>query len=71
MPRARIVTVRSVMDGPDKAAMGTPVPDNARIETVARRLIEAEAPVPVADGNGALVGSVRRECVLDVLFGVP
>ncbi|MCB1882885.1 MAG: ATP-binding cassette domain-containing protein [Geminicoccaceae bacterium] len=69
VPRARIVTVRSVMDAPDGAASGRPVPASARIEAVARRMIEGEETVPVVDEGGALVGSVRRGRVLDVLFG--
>ncbi len=58
--------------GPVKGAAprGDPVAATATIHDIARRLVEDKrARLPVADTSGKLVGVLKRQDALDVLFG--
>jgi len=68
VPRAKVLSARSVAR-PSNGAVpaGEPIAADAKIEQVAARVFGQEAPVPVADEKGVLVGVLTREAVLDVL----
>ena len=48
-------------------AAGEPVSARATIASVAARIVDAADAVPVADETGAIVGSIGRAAVIDVL----
>ena len=69
VPREKILRIHSIM-APPLAAGGGEVSVRAddRIADVAALVLDREAPVPVADGDGKVVGSVGRRNVIDALF---
>ena len=73
VPRQKVLSVQSIMsDGTAVAtASGEPVSVSARIETVAARVFDQEAPVPVADAGGKTVGVLTRDAVIEVLVRRP
>nr|WP_311200206.1 hypothetical protein [Leisingera sp. M658] len=54
---------------PDTGGEGDPVLQSARVSEVAEQIIAADAPRPVSDGSGRIVGSIGRQAVARVLFG--
>ena len=73
VPRQKVLSVQSIMsDGAAlAAASGEPVSSSDRIETVAARVFDQEAPVPVADAGGKTVGVLTRDAVIEVLVRRP
>ncbi len=67
-PHERIVTVRAIMTPDVTTAGDNPIDAHALLGQVARRVLNADAPIPVAD-NGRLVGSVDRTAMVEGLFG--
>ncbi len=67
IPRARVLSVGSVMRG-DRRASGEPVPVTAKVHEVAERILSVAEPVPVVDAQGQVVGSLDREAVTRVLL---
>ena len=67
IPRARVLTVRAVMD-PRGRARGEPVPESLLVHEAAERVLAAERPVPVANAHGEVVGSLDRDAVIRVLL---
>ena len=69
-PRHKVLLARDVM-----ATVSDPprtdhwVPASARIEEVARHVLEQEHPVPVRDEDGQVLGVLTRRIVLDIIFG--
>jgi glycine betaine/proline transport system ATP-binding protein len=70
VPRAKVLSARTVMR-PAASANGFAgeVPAEAKIETVARRVIDAARPLAVIDRAGRVLGQLEREAVLAVLVG--
>lgn len=68
IPRSKVLTVGGIMT-PGMQAEGVPVPATARVSEVAEQIIAADAPRPVCDANGRIVGSIDRTAVARVLFG--
>ncbi len=71
IPRARVLTVASVMaprGGAAGAAAGEAVSANVLVHEVAERVLGATGPVPVADAEGRVVGSLGRDAVTRVLL---
>jgi glycine betaine/proline transport system ATP-binding protein len=68
IPRSKVLTVGGVMTRGGTGS-GTPILHSARISDVAERIITAEAPVPVADAGGRILGTIDRQAVAKVLFG--
>lgn len=68
IPRDKVLTVGAVMAAA-AGGEGEPVRRSATIAEVAERVIDAEKPVPVADENGTIVGSVDRAAIIDVMIG--
>jgi glycine betaine/proline transport system ATP-binding protein len=68
VPKAKVLTVASVMR-PDDAGEGTEtIRADAKIATVAAKLRDARAPVAVVDTAGIRVGSLAREALVDILL---
>ncbi len=72
IPRAKVLSARTVMvaaDGDIDRAGGfaDSVPEATKIEDLAARVIDGDAPVAVTDDAGRVIGQITREAVLDVL----
>ncbi|MFQ5785873.1 MAG: glycine betaine/L-proline ABC transporter ATP-binding protein, partial [Alphaproteobacteria bacterium] len=68
IPRAKVLSARSVMsavDGP--AEFAGAVSADTRIEDLAARTIDADAPLAVTDADGKVIGQLGRDAVLEVL----
>ena len=69
IPKEKVLSVGSVMGPADSsAAADKPIPKGTRLIDVAKRLLEGERRVAVADGE-AVIGSIGRSEVIDVLLG--
>ncbi len=70
IPRAKVLTVRSVMQpGAPTGEVTGEVSAAARIEDVADRVEASDRPHAVIDEDGAVIGSIGRQTVVDVLVG--
>ena len=68
--RDKIVTVQKVMDPGEAPPSGADtVPGDAHLSEVAGKLLRAEGPVSVVDGEGRPIGVVTRDQVIDSIFG--
>ena len=68
--RTRVVHIGSLMRPDAPAASGDPVAANRTIRDLARLLVsDPRSHIPVADADGAVIGSVLRQDALDVLLG--
>jgi glycine betaine/proline transport system ATP-binding protein len=57
----RVLKVRSIVEPMSEAGAGnTPIAGNLILSQVARRVIEADAPFPVADEAGKVIGQISR-----------
>jgi glycine betaine/proline transport system ATP-binding protein len=68
IPRSKVLTV-GALSVEAKAGQGEPVLATDRVANVAQRVVAADHPVPVADDNGQIIGSIDRKAVAAVLFG--
>ncbi len=68
IPRSKVLTVGGVMT-PGAEGEGDPIPQSTRVSDVAERIIAADAPIPVSDDTGQIVGAIDRKAVAHVLFG--
>ncbi len=68
-PRAKLISAATAMLPVTGPLTGEGVPADAKIETVAARVLESETPVPVLDKSGATVGMLTRRRVVEILFG--
>ncbi len=69
-PRAKLISARTAMapiNGTIDAARG--IPAEAKIEQVAARVLESDAPVPVVDRGGMAIGQLTRARIIEILFG--
>ena len=68
-PRAKLISVGRVM-GAARAAdrKAEPLLETAKLETIAKRLLSSEKPLPVADAAGRITGSLSREQLVKVLY---
>jgi glycine betaine/proline transport system ATP-binding protein len=70
IPRAKVLTVRSIMRPcAGRVEFAGRLPADARVQTIARQVVEAGAPFAVADPAGAVLGAVDRAAVIAVLVG--
>ncbi|RMD65251.1 MAG: ATP-binding cassette domain-containing protein [Alphaproteobacteria bacterium] len=74
--RAKVLTARSVMTavdgsdgGPDADDVAGQIVAEARIESIAARIVNAARPFAVVDHDGRTLGLLTRQAVLDVLVG--
>ncbi len=72
IPRAKVLSARSVMTpaAPDMPFAGH-VTAETKIEDLAAQVVDQDAPVAVTNGDGAVIGQLTREAVLDVLIRRP
>ena len=68
IPRSKVLTVGGVMTV-GAAGEGEPIVQSTRVSAVAERIITADAPIPVTDGKGLVIGAIDRKAVAHVLFG--
>ena len=71
IPRARVLSVASVMGPQGNAtgdAAGEAVSADSLVYEVAERVLGATGPVPVADAEGRVIGSLDRDAVTRVLL---
>ena len=75
IPRAKVLSVRAIMTAADgDHSLGDfagEVPAEARIEAVARQVLDAEQPLAVKDPDGRLVGQIGRAAVIEALTTAP
>jgi glycine betaine/proline transport system ATP-binding protein len=71
IPRAKVLSVRSVMTPAGNGEFSGEISAATKIEAIARRVIDAGRPFAVTDEHGALIGQLDRRAVLDVLVGQP
>lgn len=71
IPRSKVLTVGGVMSElpAQSHASGKPILHSTRVSDVAERIIAADAPIPVTNENGAVIGAITRQAVAHVLFG--
>ena len=69
IPRAKVLSVRAVMGEPVDSPAGE-VRADAKVQEVAIAVAAEDAPFAVLDESGAVVGSLGREDVLQVLVGL-
>ena len=69
IPRAKVLSVRAVMGEPVESPVGE-VRADAKVQEVAIAVAAEDAPFAVLDEGGAVVGSLGREDVLQVLVGL-
>ena len=72
IPRAKVLSARAVMIAADKdiggsAGFADSVLESTKIEDLAQRVVDGDAPVAVVDEAGRVIGQLTREAVLDVL----
>jgi glycine betaine/proline transport system ATP-binding protein len=67
IPRAKVLSVRAIMTPAGADGFAGEVTATTKIETVARRVIDARQPFAVTDEQGAVIGQLERRAVLDVL----
>ena len=69
VPRAKVLTARAVMQPiQSSGALTDGVPASAKLEQIAPRIVHDAGPVSVLDDDGAPVGMLSREHLLNVLF---
>jgi glycine betaine/proline transport system ATP-binding protein len=68
VPKAKVLTVASVMTPATNGATAGEVAATERIAAIAARLRNATAPFAVVDAGGRRIGAVTREAVADVLL---
>ena len=70
--RDKVLTVGGIAEPEgDGAAAEGEIAKSAKLSDAARRILSAEKPLRVVDESGASAGVVRRERVIEALFGPP
>ena len=67
-PRAKLLRARSIMDPPDANAGDARVAEDALLGDIAGEVLQQNRAVQVADAGGKVIGSLRREKLIEVLF---
>jgi glycine betaine/proline transport system ATP-binding protein len=67
IPRAKVLSVRSIMSRATDGDVAGEVAASTKIEAIARKVIDAGRPFAVTDDQGAVIGQLERRAVLDVL----
>ena len=68
IPRSKVLSVGGIMSA-ELTGEGDPILQATRISAVAEEIISADAPCPVCDDGGRIIGSIGRKAVAHVLFG--
>ncbi len=69
IPRAKVLSARAIMAPADGAEFAGAVPAEAKIQAVARQVVDAGRPFAVTDGEGRVIGQIDRDAVIAVLAG--
>ena len=69
IPRAKVLSVRAIMGEPVDSASGEVRADD-KVQEVAATVAAGRAPFAVLDENGAVIGSLDREDIFNVLVGL-
>ena len=64
VPRYKVLSAGKIMRPASAKAKGEPVKEGTKIEKLIDRVAESDAPVPVADGGGAIVGEIDRTMII-------
>lgn len=68
--RARVLSARSLMGAATaKTENGERIAAAAKVESFAARIIEANRPFAVVDGDGRIIGEISPRAVIDLLSG--
>ncbi|MFM8902677.1 MAG: ABC transporter ATP-binding protein, partial [Actinomycetota bacterium] len=67
VPRAKVLSVRSVTVAGQATAKSRTVGASARIETIIPMLLEHDEPITVLDANNQAIGIVNRASVANIL----
>ena len=67
VPRAKVLSVRSVTENGSAPSGARTVLDTARIETIIPMLLERDEPISVIDSSGTAIGIVNRNNVASML----
>ena len=67
IPRAKVLSVRSVAVAGNPVSGGRSVPTSARIETVIPMLLERDEAISIIDESGKAIGVVNRQSVASML----
>ncbi|MFN8439846.1 MAG: glycine betaine/L-proline ABC transporter ATP-binding protein [Caldilineaceae bacterium] len=68
-PRGHVLTARSVMSAVRADAAGEGVPASTKLDQLIVRLLASEAPAPVVDEIGSVIGSIDRADLLRAMSG--
>jgi glycine betaine/proline transport system ATP-binding protein len=69
-PRAKLISARTAMVAPNGQTNSVNgVSADAKIEEIAPRVLSADSPLPVLDRQGAPIGVITRDRIIDILFG--
>jgi glycine betaine/proline transport system ATP-binding protein len=69
IPRAKVLSAGAVMGPVSGDGFAGEVAADARIETIARQVVDGGRPLAVTDRAGQIVGQIDRAAVLAVLVG--
>jgi glycine betaine/proline transport system ATP-binding protein len=69
IPRAKVLSARAIMTGPANDGFAGQIPADAKVQTIARQVIDAGRPLAVTDRDGRVIGQLDRAAVLAVLLG--
>jgi glycine betaine/proline transport system ATP-binding protein len=70
IPRAKVLSAGAVMTPLEETkSLTTSVPADTKIQDLAEQLVDGRSDVAVTDGDGNVIGCLRRRAVLDVLVG--
>ena len=64
VPRYKVLSAGKIMRPASAKAKGEPVKVGTKIEKLIDRVAESDAPVPVADAGGAIVGEIDRTMII-------
>ena len=64
VPRYKVLSAGKIMRPASAKAKGEPVKEGTKIEKLICRVAESDAPVPVADAGGAIVGEIDRTMII-------
>ena len=72
IPRAKVLSARAIMTPAEAGAeLAGPVAADTKVEDLAGQAMDSVAPLAVIGGDGAVIGQITRQAVLDVLIHKP
>ena len=68
IPRHRVMRAGSLAGPATELATGAPIPASSLVADIAPRVLASDQPVPVTDGQGAIIGAIDRQRVISTIF---